>query len=293
MQHGAGGIRRGLVRRAGAPAERHRPAPGRSRRAVGALAGLHGDGLGRGDREHSEPPGACGPRLRGSRAGRRVRQEARAMSAAIAAVLFLVASATTAPPPEHVTFRTQDGGVLQGDVYGKGERGLVLAHGGRFDKESWAKQAEAFAAAGFRVLAFDFRGYGSSRGPGQADPMSARLELDVLAAVRYLRANGAKSVAIVGGSMGGHAGATAAALGARGDVEALVLLGSDGGRSPEKIACRTLVIVTKDDADGSGTLRLPGIRASYEKIASPKEILVLDGSAHAQYMFQTKDGERI
>ena len=209
----------------------------------------------------------------------------------VTALLFAASSST--PPPEPVSFPTSDGGVLVGDLYGKGERGLVLAHGGRFDKESWAKQAKAFAASGFRVLALDFRGYGKSRGPGQADPMSAPLELDVLAAVRYLRDAGAKSVAIVGGSMGGSAGADAAALSDPGAIEAVVLIGSGGGRSPEKIPGRKLVIATKDDADGRGTPRLPKIRASYEKMTMPKEILILDGSAHAQYIFGTAEGERV
>jgi predicted alpha/beta-hydrolase family hydrolase len=47
--------------------------------------------------------------------------------------------------------------VVYANIYGTGERGLVLAHGGRFNKESWEKQARTFASAGFRVLAFDFR----------------------------------------------------------------------------------------------------------------------------------------
>jgi pimeloyl-ACP methyl ester carboxylesterase len=80
--------------------------------------------------------------------------------------------------------------MIYADVYGQGERGLVLAHGGRFNKESWSKQAREFAAAGFRVAAIDFRGYGKSNGPGQAGPLSAPLQLDVLAALRYLRKNG-------------------------------------------------------------------------------------------------------
>ena len=42
---------------------------------------------------------------------------------------------------EHVSFPTDDGGVVYADVYGKGERGVVLAHGGRFNKDSWEKQA--------------------------------------------------------------------------------------------------------------------------------------------------------
>jgi len=65
-----------------------------------------------------------------------------------------------------ISFPSQDGGLVYADLYGKGDRGLVLAHGGRFNKESWEKQARVFAASGFRVLAIDFRGYGHSTGPG-------------------------------------------------------------------------------------------------------------------------------
>ncbi len=107
---------------------------------------------------------------------------------AIIAVLLLASAAAAREP---VSFPTQDGGLIHADLYGKGDRAVVLAHGGRFNKESWKKQAEALEQAGFRVLAIDFRGYGQSRGPGQSDPLSAPLHLDVLAAVRYLRKTGA------------------------------------------------------------------------------------------------------
>ena len=66
------------------------------------------------------------------------------------------------------------------------------------------EQARALADAGFHVLAFDFRGVGESRGPGQADILGAPLHVDVLAAVRYLKAHDAKT-AVVGGSPGGGA----------------------------------------------------------------------------------------
>ena len=82
-----------------------------------------------------------------------------------------------------------------------GTRGVVLAHGGQFNKESWTEQAWALADAGFHVLAFDFRGVGESRRPGQADNLGAPLHLDVLAAVRYLKAHGAQTVSVVGGSL--------------------------------------------------------------------------------------------
>ena len=59
-----------------------------------------------------------------------------------------------------VSFPTEDGGVIYADVYGEGDRGVVLAHGGRFNKKSWEKQARTLAAAEFRVLALDATGYG-------------------------------------------------------------------------------------------------------------------------------------
>jgi hypothetical protein len=46
---------------------------------------------------------------------------------------------TTSDPPEQVSFPTQDGGLIYANMYGKGDRGVVLAHGGRFTKESWEK----------------------------------------------------------------------------------------------------------------------------------------------------------
>lgn len=97
----------------------------------------------------------------------------------IGAVLCLSFFATA---QKTVSFPTEDGGVVFADLYGKGDRGVILAHGGQFNKESWAKQAQELVEAGFRVLAIDFRGYGKSHGPGDSDPMDAPLHLDVLAA---------------------------------------------------------------------------------------------------------------
>src|SRR3954447_23264127 len=91
-----------------------------------------------------------------------------------------------------VQFPAQDGGVVFADVYGAGPRGVVLAHGARFDKASWKKEATELAEAAFRVVAIDFRGYGKSHGgpTATAQAGSADMYMDVLAAVRYLRANG-------------------------------------------------------------------------------------------------------
>jgi pimeloyl-ACP methyl ester carboxylesterase len=190
-----------------------------------------------------------------------------------------------------VSFPTEDGGVIFADLYG-GERGVVLAHGGRFTKESCEPQARQLAAAGFRVLSFDFRGIGKSHGPGDKDFDPAPFELDVLAAVRYLRGGGAKGISVVGGSFGGAAAGDASIASRPGEIERVVMLGGAPNGLAEKLKCPTLWIVARDDTSGDGP-RLPGIRAQYDKAPEPKRLIVLDGSAHAQYLFQTDQAERV
>jgi len=197
----------------------------------------------------------------------------------------------TAVAQEHVSFPTEDGGVVYADIYGKGERGVVLAHGGRFNKESWEKQALELTKAGFRVVAIDFRGYGQSHGPQSKSGFDG-VEYDVLAAVRYLHKTGAKSVSVVGASFGGEAAADASIDAEPGEIDRLVLLAAWTDRPAEKMKGRKLFIVARDDANDDG-LRLPKIRANYEKAVGPKELVILDGSAHAQYLFATDQGERL
>lgn len=203
-----------------------------------------------------------------------------------------LALAGLAAAQERISFPTQDGGLIYADLYGEGGRGVVLAHGGRFSKESWERQARVLTAAGFRVVAIDFRGYGQSRGPGQSDPMGAPLHLDVLAAVRYLRKSGAKTVSVVGGSMGGAAAGDASIASQPGEIDRLVMLGASPNGPAEKLQVPAMFIVARDDASADGP-RLPRIRAQYEKAPKPKELIILDGSAHAQFLFQTDQGERV
>jgi pimeloyl-ACP methyl ester carboxylesterase len=204
------------------------------------------------------------------------------------AILF----ARAIPAQQTVSFLTDDGGEVYADVYGGGIHGVVLAHGGQCNKESWKKQATVLATAGFHVLAIDFRGYGPSRGPGQSNPMDAPLYFDVLAAVRYLRKIGAKSVSVVGASMGGWAAGEASIRSEPGEIDRIVFLGSAPLGSAEKLKARSLFIVARDDTSEDGP-RLPGIRAQFEKTPEPKQLIIVDGSAHAQFLFQTGQGEKV
>jgi pimeloyl-ACP methyl ester carboxylesterase len=205
------------------------------------------------------------------------------------AILLLTGAAY---PQTTVSFPTEDGGLVYADLYGSGDRGVVLVHGGRFNKESWSDQAHTLAAAGFQVLAIDLRGYGKSHGPGDSDPMDAPIHLDVLAAVHYLHTAGVKSVSIVGGSMGGAAAGDASIASKPGEIDRLVFLGSAPNGPADKLKSPSLFIVARDDTSGDGP-RLPGIRAQYQKAPQPKKLIILSGTAHAQYLFQTTHAKRV
>jgi pimeloyl-ACP methyl ester carboxylesterase len=207
-------------------------------------------------------------------------------------VVLAVLHSTLAPAPQPVSFATPDGGHVCADLYGTGSRGVVLAHGGRFVKESWRDQAGILVAKGFRVLAIDFRGFGCSTGPGQANFDSAPFENDVIAAVDYLKTHGAKTVSVVGASFGGGAAGDASIKSPLGEIDRIVFLGGAPNLPADRLKSRALFIVARYDSSGSGP-RLPSILAQYEKAPQPKALIVLEGSAHAQFLFRTDQSARV
>lgn len=181
---------------------------------------------------------------------------------------------------------------VRGDLYGSGSRAVILAHGGGRSKESWQKQAPVLTDAGFLVLAIDFRGdWKNDQGVTISDGSDEDNGADILAAAAYLRKRGAKSVSCIGASMGGAALAAADSMSKAGELDRIVLLASSADQ-PSTLKGRKLFIVARDDARESGP-RLPQIQDSYAKAPQPKELVVLEGSAHAQSLFDTDQGPRL
>lgn len=214
---------------------------------------------------------------------------------AIVALFTLVAQVSQGPAPQRVSCPTTDGGVVVADLYGQGDRGVVLAHGGRFDSTGWAPQARTLVDAGFRVLAVDFKA--SLKSPGGAargcEYDEACLAQDVLAAVRYLHRTGAKTVSVVGASLGGGGAARATIEAAPGEIDRVVLLAHMFIAKPDAMKGRKLFIIARDDRDGRGTPRLKGLQQQYDKAPDPKRLVILDGDAHAQFIFATPQGPRL
>jgi pimeloyl-ACP methyl ester carboxylesterase len=181
-----------------------------------------------------------------------------------------------------VSFATADGGKIEANLSGSGEQAVVLAHGAIFNKESWNKLARTLADNDLTVLAIDFRGYGKST-PGKEQQA---LYQDILAAIHYLnKQKSIKNISVLGASMGGGAAAQAAITASPGEIDKLILLSPTSVRHPEKLQGNILYIVSKNEA------MFAQIKAQYEKAPKPKQLLLIEGNAHAQHIFKTEQSE--
>ncbi len=144
-----------------------------------------------------------------------------------------------------------------------------------------------------RQVAINFRGRGDSRAGSTLEPGDEGLRFDVLGAVRYLRRSGATAVTVVGASFGGGAAAEASLAAEAGEINGQILLAHSTIRSPEKLKGRTLFIVSRGDPQADGTPRLVSIRDQFRRAPEPKRLVVLRGSAHAQFIFDTPQSERL
>jgi pimeloyl-ACP methyl ester carboxylesterase len=219
----------------------------------------------------------------------------------LAAVVFVVAvgaagatAAATPRPPKLVDWcvtkaerrgalalRASDGarvvGVLLGPV--RARRGVVIAHESRGGLCNWLPYGRRLSREGYRVLALDLRGYGSSPTPRTNQ---FRYDLDIAAGVRELRRRGVQRVGLIGGSMGATAVLVAAARIAPAVDVVIAASGPTSFRGLDAIpAVRSmqapvLFIAASDDLDFADAAR-----ALHAESASPrKQLEIVSGASH-------------
>jgi pimeloyl-ACP methyl ester carboxylesterase len=192
-----------------------------------------------------------------------------------------------------VSFRAADGTRLAGVLLGSGSRTVVLAHEFGADLCSWLPYGRTLVGEGYRVLAIDLRGFGSS---GSAPAQAAdRFDRDVAAAAKLLRRGGARRIVLAGGSIGGAAVLVAASA-IRPSVDGVISLSSPA-RNPDvnalaavrKLGAPVLFINGKDDpivpaSDARRLYRAAGSR--------DKRLVILSGSSHGSALLSGSDGAR-
>lgn len=170
------------------------------------------------------------------------------------------------------------GQTLETAVLGRGPRGLVLANQSSNNPCQWMRFARTASGRGFRVLVFRYSG---------DDPVR-----EALTAARALRAAGARSVSLMGSSVGGRVTVQGAARG-QGVLAAAVslsaerLAGASGGeilpdartvRVPSLYAGFTTDFLTKDAAD---TRQLHAATP-----AKVNELLLVRGEGHGVLLLE-------
>jgi pimeloyl-ACP methyl ester carboxylesterase len=173
-----------------------------------------------------------------------------------------------------IRFPSRSGAVLAGVVLGTGRSGVVMAHGPHGDVCELAPYARVLAGLGYRVLAFDFNGFGAS-GFGPQFPKLAHLDLDVAAATSALRSAGVDRVVLLGAEIGGL-GAVIAAADVRPPVAGVIdlsspdeLAGMDGEAAAARLTVPSLFVSSAAD------FTVDQVRAMYAKVKPPDRTLLV------------------
>ncbi len=172
---------------------------------------------------------------------------------------------------------------LAGRVFGSGSVGVVLAHQVDNDQSAWYPFAQRLATNGYRALTFDLRGYcpGGVDGCSSGSPDVEASAEDVDAAIRFLEGEGARTVFLIGASVGGQAVLQSAAR-SGGAIAGVVSLSAPVFFAYE-ITAETLADVTmpslfiagRDDGDAATSA------SDFSRwVRGPTDLLVMDTSEH-------------
>jgi pimeloyl-ACP methyl ester carboxylesterase len=195
------------------------------------------------------------------RAGRSAVRSVAALSAValLSGALWACASrtATVRHAGNEVTFRTNDGWTIAGDLYkpaGAPKGAVILLHQRGGSAGDWTPLCEALRAAGIQALAIDQRGSGrSTTGPGPLGQNAPWVTAgDITAAIAYLKPRG--PIGLCGASYGAN--------------NALIYAASHGKR----IAA---VALFSPGADYHGLLALPAAKAYHG------DVFIVHGSGDA------------
>jgi pimeloyl-ACP methyl ester carboxylesterase len=171
--------------------------------------------------------------------------------------------------PLQVHFTSQ-GRTVHALLWGQGLYGVILSHGAIYDAASWTPLAVDIARHNITALALE-----------ETDPDA------ILAAHAFLsEQRGVKAVALIGASAGGSTALSAMARSPK-LWDQLILLSSSGDVS--RIGSAPKLFVASEGEGMADTAR----RMAENAPGKQNDVLIVEGSAHAQAIFRTSEGPRL
>ena len=184
-----------------------------------------------------------------------------------------------------VTFTTEDDIELNGNIFGSGNKWVILSHMYPTDQTSWFDFAEMIILKeeGYSILTYDFRGYGKSGGTQDV----SKTVIDLTAALAYIKQYDPELIYLMGASMGGTASIVVAyesfttldgviSFSGPGEFEGVSAISVIGDLVPAK-----LFIASQGDEGAAQSAT-----EMYEKSMEPKWLEILDGNSHGTFIFE-------
>lgn len=194
------------------------------------------------------------------------------------------------PAEGEVTFMTEDNIKLNGNIFGSGNKWVILSHMFPTDQTSWFEFAEMLKENGYIVLTYDFRGYGKSGGSQDV----SKLDIDLTAALTYIRQYNPELTYLMGASMGGTASLVVASkeridgvisFSSPDEFEGISAINVIGD-----IVAAKLFIASQGDENAARSAT-----EMYEKSMEPKFLEILEGNSHGTFIFEEepKNAEKV
>ncbi|MES0342298.1 MAG: alpha/beta fold hydrolase, partial [Candidatus Humimicrobiaceae bacterium] len=170
---------------------------------------------------------------------------------------------------------------LNGNIFGSGNKWVILSHMFPTDQTSWVEFAEILKEDGYIVLTYDFRGYGKSGGSKDV----SKLDIDLAAALAHIKQYDPELIYLMGASMGGTASLVVASeeridgvisFSSPDEFEGVSAISVIGD-----IVAAKLFIASQGDEDAAQSAT-----EMYEKSMEPKQLEILEGDSHGTFIFE-------
>ena len=211
-------------------------------------------------------------------------------------VVFLTAMESPAASKAEVSFAAPDGFSLKGTFYsaGKAGPGILLLHQCNADHQVYDQLGTMLSTAGYNVLAFDFRGFGNSKGGDFTDFQKQRQQImekmpsDVDAAFTFLTSQqlvNSNALGIVAGSCGVNQGIHAAQR--HPTVRTLVLLSGGTDAAGEAFIKNSPKIPIFGAASEEDTAPAESIKKIVgQSTNTSSQVQMFKDAGHAAFMFE-------